>query len=699
MENTKKADIIVYIYIVLAFAFSIGVRMIWIYQFSDTDMFYWNNQIMINTNDGYYYAEGARDILAGHHQPNDLSPVNTPTSLFTAFMVQILPFSFETIILFMPAFLGSLLVVPLVLMGKNIKNAELGLIAALLASIAWSYYNRTMVGYYDTDMLNIVFPTFVLWSLVLAIQEKTYRYLILSAIFIIAYGWWYPQSYSLNVAFFGLIALYTIFFERKNIYLYQLLTIIILSILYIPIFAKLAIIFIVFGLYRLELPLKIILLFLLFSILIFIFTGGFDPIIAQVKGYIVRDAVSGNANSDMNLHFFSVLQTVREAGKIPFELFANRISGNMVTFFVSLAGYVWLCIRHRFMLLGFPMLGLGFLAYNGGLRFTVYAVPVLALGIAYLFVKISEFIENRIFRYIFLAVVTLAILYPNVIHVSNYKVPTVFNKEEVKVIEYLKKHASREDYVVSWWDYGYPLRYYGDVKTLVDGGKHSGESNFAPSFILTHPQEDAAKMARLDVEYTEKSFKEINITQPNIVRMIKDYGFSNANDFLKSIKEDMKLPDKTRDIYIYLPYRMMNIYPTIAKFSYIDLMNGKMTKQPFSYRAKQVKDNGKIIFLGDGISFNKTNGMVTVGKNKFPLKSFYIINHDKSGKIDVAKRTMYPNGYFSILFAKTYGAVYLVDNETLNSTYVQLFFLENYNKDLFELVKSNPFTKLYKLKK
>ncbi len=36
------------------------------------------------------------------------------------------------------------------------------------------------------------------------------------------------------------------------------------------------------------------------------------------------------------LHYFSVVKTVREAGKIPFDLFANRISGDTVTFIVSL---------------------------------------------------------------------------------------------------------------------------------------------------------------------------------------------------------------------------------------------------------------------------------------------------------------------------------------------------------------------------
>ncbi len=54
---------------------------------------------MINTNDGYGYAEGARDILNGGHQKGDGSFIDSSLAIVTAFLAKILPFSFETIIL------------------------------------------------------------------------------------------------------------------------------------------------------------------------------------------------------------------------------------------------------------------------------------------------------------------------------------------------------------------------------------------------------------------------------------------------------------------------------------------------------------------------------------------------------------------------------------------------------------------------
>lgn len=36
---------------------------------SECPVFFWNNELMISTNDGYAFAEGARDMLAGFSRP------------------------------------------------------------------------------------------------------------------------------------------------------------------------------------------------------------------------------------------------------------------------------------------------------------------------------------------------------------------------------------------------------------------------------------------------------------------------------------------------------------------------------------------------------------------------------------------------------------------------------------------------------
>jgi dolichyl-diphosphooligosaccharide--protein glycosyltransferase/undecaprenyl-diphosphooligosaccharide--protein glycosyltransferase len=396
------------------------------------------------------------------------------------------------------------------------------------------------------------------------------------------------------------------------------------------------------------------------------------------------------------------MQTVREAGKIPFEIFANRISGNVITFLLSIIGYIWLSVRNPVMLLGLPMIGLGFLAYVGGLRFTIYAIPPLALGIAFLIYSIAQYMNHKSIKYTFYFVAVLGILYPNITHILGYKVPTVFSKQEVRVLDKLKHIASREDYVISWWDYGYPIRYYSDVKTLIDGGKHSGSVNFPVSYMLTHSQEVGAKLARYDVEYTEKRF-EANVTSQklassNIEQMTLDAGYKNTNDFLEALNVENKVPKKTRDIYFYLPYRMLSVLPAIIQFSNLDLMSGKIIENPFFYQTARFEDDKQTLNLDNGIILDKQNGILHLGEQQVPVKTFYFTQNDTSGKLIRQKQELHPNAPLSIIFMQSYGTFLVVDEQMLHSLFIQLFVFENYDKRYFEPMILNPNAKVYKLK-
>jgi len=719
MTENKK----IILYISFSFLFSIAMRMIWILQFSGIEEVTFNNVFMINTNDGYFYAKGARDILSGIAiNTNDLASSQSALSNLTAFIAKTIPISFEKILFYMSTFFASLLVIPLILIGKKIDNLEVGLIAALFSSIAWSYYNRTMVGYYDTDMLNIVFPTLLLWSLIWAVETKKDIFLLFTAFDILAYRWWYPQSYALEFSFFTLILLYLFYlivktkkpyvklYENIEIaYVLQLLTIMLLSMVQIEMTLRVMLVFGYFMLFRQIRWHKHLLIMLLMSFIIFLATGGFDPIWGQLKGYVFKQSILVGEEG-LQLHFFTVMQTVREAGQISFETFANRISGHTITFICSLIGYIWLSLKQKSMLLALPMLGLGFLALSGGLRFTIYAIPVLALGLGYVIVQVSSLLTNnlsnrviqKIFKYTLLFIFTSMALYPNIIHIINYKIPTVFTKNEVEVLDKLKSKLNREDYVVSWWDYGYAIRYYSDVKSLSDGGKHGGDINFPISFMLLSNQEKSAKMARLDVEYTEKRFRENDLKSDssvsNIEQMTLDYGFNNTNDFLDSLSKSIDLPAQTRDIYFYLSHRKMDILTTISMFSNRDLMTGKKKEQLFFYESNNIKQNKNNIDLGNGIILFKDTGKITIGKEKIKINNFILTYYDPNGKLQKREKTIDTTSPISVIYMKNYNKFLVVDQKMYNSTYIQLFVLENYDKNLFEPITLSPLSKVYKLK-
>ncbi len=696
--------------IIAAYIFSIALRYIWVHWASGHPDFFWNGELMINTNDGYYWAEGARDILAGHHQANDLSPIDYPISILTAFLARVLPISFETLILWMPAFLGSLLVIPVMMIAKTLGNERVGILAGFIVGIVWSYYNRTMTGYYDTDMLTIVLPTFALWFLILSFKLQKNRYLLLMALTMLIYEWWYPSARPLEMAFGGVALIYTLIFDRKNLFNYKLLIFIALAATPISIVIKSILAIALFGYFHFKKQEsdKFVFPILGASILLFLVMGGLSAIWNPIKGYLFREAIT-SAEDNLSLHYFAIAKTVREAGSIPFEIFANRISGAIPIFIISTAGYILYAVKHRLMWLALPMIGLGFIAMQGGLRFTVYAVPICALGFAYIVVwlgdKLSEYMaDEKSAKAVKIAIPFIALtasLYPNIEHIVKYQVPTVFKSDEVAVLDKLKHIASREDYVLTWWDYGYPIRYYSDVKTLIDGGKHTGMVNFPVSFALTYPQLASANMARLDVEYTEKMFKKSDNSQSvdYLAEMMKDYGYKDPALFLAELENpSFKLPKKSRDVYYYLPLRMLNIFPTVNLFSNIDLTTGRERQNPFFMSGRYVV-RGKRVYLSNNIYIDQEEATVHFGQNDYPVNSFAIAYVGKDGKVHSQISRGDPNGRLYIVYMKSYGKILIMEKPFFESAYIQMFALGRYDKKLFEPVIITPYAMVYKLKK
>lgn len=694
-----------------AYLFSIAIRLIWLYDFSAIPSVQWHDVVMINTNDGYYWAEGARDILSGSHQPNDLSPVEYPIARLTALLASVLPVKFETLILWMPAFFGSLLVVPVMLIGRLFQEDLVGFVAALLAGIAWSYYNRTMIGYYDTDMLTVVLPTFMIWGVLFALKHEDNRYLFIAPLFALLAIGWHPGLTNIVMLTLFLTLVYTILFERKNLYYYKFLIVFLLPLLHLNFYIDLALILIfsvVFTVAKKRIDQKKILFIGIGVIAAYFIFGGYSTIAAILhNAYFTREVVNDETNQ--TLKYFAVVNTVREAGHIPFEVFADRISGSVTVFLLSIVGYILFVMKHRLFVISLSMVIVGFFALQGGLRFTVFAVPFMALGAAYLLFYLADLLQKFISdekqrknaQYLFLLIGTVAILYPNVKHVEEYKVPTVFNKSEVSVLDKLHQIAKREDYVLSWWDYGYPLRYYADVKTLIDGGKHTGDVNFPVSFALGADQVAAANMARLATEYTEKGFHAASDQGGDyLATLMKAYHMHDPETFLQALEsKEFKLPSKTRDVYLYLPYRMMNIFPTILMFENIDLKTGAQKSRPFFYFTSNFKDSQDKLYLGSGIVLDKQSSTLLLGQQRVPLKRFVTVSYDQQGKLIKNIQMLNESGMLTLIYLQSYRAFLIVDENLYNSTFIQLFVLENYDKDLFEPVILSPYAKVYRLKR
>jgi undecaprenyl-diphosphooligosaccharide--protein glycosyltransferase len=686
--------------ILIAYLFSFVVRLIWVWQFKDRPDFHWNGQLMINTNDGYFFASAVQYLLSGAHADNPRVPLaiqSYPGFVYLSyFFTKYTPFSLETVILYMPAVISSLVVVPLILVGKLIRRPWAGFFAALLGSIAWSYYNRTMVGYYDTDMFSVLLQFTIFYFFLLTIYDKRVRNVLWLAGALILYPFFYPQGLSLIYVMYLLWILYQLVFQYRERSTYLFIILASVALWEVPLWFK--VLLVVGGFILLKqggerIGTRGLVVLAAGAVAVFFVTGDmFTLILSKLSAYLERGV------EEKGLHFYQVIQTVREAGKISWETVANRIIGHPVLLAASLIGYILLVLRHRPFVLALPLIGVGVFAHWAGLRFTVYAAPFAAFSLIYLFRELAGLLHDKRAAAILFVTLSLASLVPNILHVIRYKVPTVMSRAEVEDLTRLNRVASSRDYTLAWWDYGYPIWFYADTSTLIDGAKHHDDNFFISKILQTDSPELAANLGRLAVEtYVDSNYS--TLASALFHNGKKDQ--KDPNLLLGRLATDTyPLPKKSREIYLYLPYRMMGIFPTVMLFGNLDPKTGKALRKPLFMTTAPVGGQGDLLQLSNGLLLDLKEGYLLEGqKKKIPLKRLAVAVLQKDMKIKTETFSYRPDAQYSAVYLKSYRRVVLMDNQTFRSIYVQMFMLGNYDDRLFEPVVLSPYSRIYRLKR
>ena len=691
-----------------AYLFGFAARMLWVLWAKDMPEFYFNGEFMLTTNDAYYYAEGARDMLAGFNQQNDFSPFNHPISTIVFYICKIFPFKIESVMFYMSAFLAPLITLPVILISNELKALNVGAVAAFMSVILPGYLSRTSLGYLDSDMLNVTFALFIIYCLIKLIDTRGRKFIILPALFVAIYLWWYQSSYPLILSIVFIFLFYTLIFMRNRLENYQAIFFMFISIVSSNVFTKdpliankilifnlvvIALFFSLFCKYKNLLSARNLAIFLTLMLAIFIYFGGFDFIISKMGIYVFKgtEAVS---DKYYFINGYNFISEVKGSSPLYFIYF---MSGNILILMAAIVGYLLLCFKFRSFLLTLPMLGLGLLSFFSGVRFVMYVTPLVALGFGYFlhfFLNLFD-LRNSIKNLSFLvfAVAALAI---NLDFAYSYRLKTVISHDEAMALDGLKKVVKRDDYVFSWWDYGYAIRYFADVMTLNDPGRQGGENNYFVSLALRKDEAFSARLARVAVTYNDISLEQ-NIRP--VDKILKDYNTSDINTFLSQLEsENFTLPAAKKEVYYYLVPNMIDIAPNIFRYSYIDITTGKRQKEDFYHVGALNGISEAGIDLGDGYTLptNEQKFIIHNGE-KIAVKSFYKVK-GAGRDLRIDEKIVDENAKIYVIFLEDYARIVLLDENAFNSSFVQLFIFEKADERYFEPFVISSGVKIYRLK-
>ena len=164
--STKK----LLFYIISSYLFAVAIRSLLYFQVADIDNYWFEGHIIpIWTPDAGLYGYYANLILAGNDYPfiSKLMP-----SHLIAMLVNLTGISIDTLMFWLPAFLSSIIVIPIIMIAHAFHLGTLGFMAALIGSISANYYTRSYLGCMDTDTLNLVFSWSIVMFCVFTLKQK-----------------------------------------------------------------------------------------------------------------------------------------------------------------------------------------------------------------------------------------------------------------------------------------------------------------------------------------------------------------------------------------------------------------------------------------------------------------------------------------------------------------------------------------------
>ncbi len=665
----------------LALIVALGARSLWFVEHGAAPFGQFEGTYILTTNDGFAWAEGARDIIEGNeNEPR--SRAAFPVSQVLAAVTAVTPAGLNVISVYLPMLLGALLVIPVVYLGGSMGSIWLGVLGAVLAATAEVYLARTIPGAVDTDMLNITLAATAAAGVIHATRGARPYGGLVGAIAIATGTWWYPTMWIVFVGMFAVLAVYLFAIRSLGSEQLRLLAVILASLAaYVNFGIGLIAPVIVFfawpytkHLPRPENPGVLIAPAAIAAIAISIPAAGF--VYDKLRFYFLRQGDSAD------FAFAPVQSTVYEMTVTNIADTAGMLSGgHWALFLLALAGTGLMFWRERSTLIALPMLGLGLLSFAFGIRFGIFAAPWLALGLAYLLLALAHEFGKRHATALALAVALLPVGLQVNGAWQTMQAPIVLTPTAQAASD-LREAAPPGSKAITWWDYGYLLRYYSNLNVVIDGG-----------LIVNDQLLYATSSALLCTDQ-----RTANRIMKRIAYAVDHQGFQwRDNDLIEALSsgEHFDAPQPHGQQYLFLNDEMLDELQVIQSFCNTNLTTGERGIAPVATYQRNSAQQG--LGLWQQYQQNPRAGSRIVQDPD--ISNVIFVSTDTDGRVlDRETWRIRPRGDLTFIVRVNRGDSILVDEQMLNSLVVQALLLGQVDPTLFEEVVSSATAKAWRIR-
>lgn len=504
---------------------------------------------LLATHDAYHWVAAAEGFGLG---------VGHPMAEMLRLMAQTLHTYPAAVAFWFPAVLASLVAVIVFAWVWALGSMEAGVAAGLITSLAPGFLARTLLGYYDTDLVTLFFPLLM----TLAPACWAMRYMLLPRMILrrLALGsglkaaqrlwgeggadeahlerlgnplrwqwvlllgasgvisWWtqewhsvFPYLIRYNVVLLALMALVMAPRGRRGILLlgglaYALPT------LGGPAGFGFSLILLLAGSkagrglrHLLCRPLVLALFWL--GVAVLLVQGEIlATLINHANAYLKHSGDVRSTGEGMSLVYPSVAQSIIEVQDLSFAALFPYFHPWMEAAIVGLAGFVLVLFRRPGALFLLPLAALGLLSTKLGGRMVMFGAPVVAVGLTLPLYWLLQRLLRADLRGAVAGAATSCILLallvaPFADMIQAISQGPIINRRHAEALTRARTMTPEDAKLWLWWDWGYAAHHFARRSTIADGAQHAGPSLYLPAAVFAT---DNARFARQLIRYTAK---------------------------------------------------------------------------------------------------------------------------------------------------------------------------------------------------
>ena len=205
---------------ILGYLFGFICRSFYIFNAAENSPHVFLNGVpMINTEDGYFFAEFIKNLIIGH--PDASYKIFLKDSghgsllLLTWLLYQLSPFDIEQVAVFIPLIFAPLVVIPFVFIGRLLGNTFFGFGAGLICSVGNAFLRRSSFAYYDTDLFTLTVPALMVLAGIYAIMHPSLRSVFLVGM-VLLFSSWLDKGIIVEIIYMTFMAVFIIMHFRNT---------------------------------------------------------------------------------------------------------------------------------------------------------------------------------------------------------------------------------------------------------------------------------------------------------------------------------------------------------------------------------------------------------------------------------------------------------------------------------------------------